>query len=611
MTESREGYMRMRTLQAIVLLLVVVMLGRLFYIQVVDDRYKEMAANNALRHEVQYPPRGEVRDRNGEYLVQSKEAYDLMVVARELPRDGFDTMRLCRIVGIEKEELIRQLDKAKTRSRVPFMVINQLPKEVKLRFDECNFRGFYTVYRTIRSYPRKIGGNLLGYVGEINAEQLRRNPEYRAGDYIGISGIESAYEEVLRGEKGVKVNEIDTYGVVKGSYRNGMYDSLPVPGKSIVCTIDTRLQELAEELMAGKVGSVVAIEPSTGEILLMVSSPTYDPDELVGKNLRTNYSKLLKDPHRPLYNRAVSSHYPPGSTFKLVQGLIGLQEGVLTPETRYPCHGGYVYGNRIMKCHSHASPLDLEAAVANSCNAYFCYVFRSIIDNPRYGSVKVGLDRWAEYVRSFGFGRTLGSDFANETRGYVPTSERYNRVYNNSWRSQTVISLSIGQGELGCTPLQMANLAAIIANRGYYYIPHIVSSIEGQDSIDRRFYERQYTMVDSTWFEPIVQGMWDGVNVAGTSWRAAVPGLDICGKTGTAQNPHGRDHSTFLSFAPKDDPKIAISVYVENGGFGATIALPIASLLIEQYLTDTITRPAMVEQVKQMKIYYPSYAKRQ
>lgn len=294
-----------------------------------------------------------------------------------------------------------------------------------------------------------------------------------------------------------------------------------------------------------------------------------------------------------------------------MQGLIGLQEGVLTPETRYPCHGGYVYGNRIMKCHSHASPLDLEAAVANSCNAYFCYVFRSIIDNPRYGSVKVGLDRWAEYVRSFGFGRTLGSDFANETRGYVPTSERYNRVYNNSWRSQTVISLSIGQGELGCTPLQMANLAAIIANRGYYYIPHIVSSIEGQDSIDRRFYERQYTMVDSTWFEPIVQGMWDGVNVAGTSWRAAVPGLDICGKTGTAQNPHGRDHSTFLSFAPKDDPKIAISVYVENGGFGATIALPIASLLIEQYLTDTITRPAMVEQVKQMKIYYPSYAKRQ
>lgn len=611
MTESREGYMRMRTLQAIVLLLVVVMLGRLFYIQVVDDRYKEMAANNALRHEVQYPLRGEVRDRNGEYLVQSKEAYDLMVVARELPRDGFDTMRLCRIVGIEKEELIRQLDKAKTRSRVPFMVINQLPKEVKLRFDECNFRGFYTVYRTIRSYPRKIGGNLLGYVGEINAEQLRRNPEYRAGDYIGISGIESAYEDVLRGEKGVKVNEIDTYGVVKGSYRNGMYDSLPVPGKSIVCTIDARLQELAEELMAGKVGSVVAIEPSTGEILLMVSSPTYDPDELVGKNLRTNYAKLLRDPHRPLYNRAVSSHYPPGSTFKLVQGLIGLQEGVLTPETRYPCHGGYVYGNRIMKCHAHASPLDLEAAVANSCNAYFCYVFRSIIDNPRYGSVKVGLDRWAEYVRSFGFGRTLGSDFANETRGYVPTSERYNRVYNNSWRSQTVISLSIGQGELGCTPLQMANLAAIIANRGYYYIPHIVSSIEGQDSIDRRFYERQYTMVDSTWFEPIVQGMWDGVNVAGTSWRAAVPGLDICGKTGTAQNPHGRDHSTFLSFAPKDDPKIAISVYVENGGFGATIALPIASLLIEQYLTDTITRPAMVEQVKQMKIYYPSYAKRQ
>ncbi len=611
MSGSGEGYMRVKALQVIVLLIVGTMLGRLFYIQVIDGRYKEMAANNALRHEVQYPPRGEVRDRNGEFIVQSRDSYDLMVIARELPKEGFDTMRLCRVVGIGKEQLVEQLHKAATRSRVPFMITNQLSKEVKLRFDECNFRGFYTVYRTIRSYPRKIGGNLMGYVGEINAEMLRTHPDYRAGDYIGISGLESAYEEVLRGKKGVKINEVDTHGAVKGSYRNGMYDSLPVPGRSIVCTIDAKLQALAEELMEGKVGSVVAIEPSTGEILLMVSSPTYDPDELVGKNLRTNYVKLLHDPRRPLYNRAVSSHYPPGSTFKLVQGLIGLQEGVLRPETRYPCYGGYSYGNKKMKCHAHASPLDLRGAVANSCNAYFCYVFRNIIDNDRYGSVKEGLDVWADYVRSFGYGRRLDSDFANETRGYVPTSERYDRVYHNSWRSQTIISLSIGQGELGCTPLQMANFAAILANRGYYYIPHIVRSVEGQDSLEHRFYERQYTKVDSVHFVPIVEGMWQGVNVAGTSWRAAVPGLDICGKTGTAQNPHGRDHSTFLSFAPKDDPKIAISVYVENGGFGATIALPIASLLIEQYLTDTITRPAMVEQVKQMQIYYPAYAKKQ
>lgn len=610
MNDQRDSLMRVRTLQLIVLLVVGAIVGRLFYIQLIDDRYKDMAANNALRHVVQYPPRGEVRDRNGEFIVQSREAYDLMVIAREISKEGFDTMRMCRVLGMEKAELIKQLTRAKTRSRVPMMITNQLSKEVKLRFDECNFRGFYTVYRTIRSYPRRIGGNLMGYVGEINAEQLRKRPEYRAGDYIGISGLESAYEEVLRGKKGVKINEIDNHGVIKGSFRDGMYDSLPIPGRSLVCTIDAELQELAEELMEGKVGSVVAIEPSTGEILLMVSSPTYDPNDLVGKNLRLNYNKLLRNPQRPLYNRAVSSHYPPGSTFKLVQGLIGLQEGVLKPSYRYPCAGGYTYAaGRKMKCHPHPSPLDLRAAVANSCNAYFCYVFRDIIDNKKYENVKAGLDVWTDYVRSFGFGRTLDSDFANETRGYVPTSEFYNRVYRNSWKSQTIISLSIGQGELGCTPLQMANLAAIIANRGYYYIPHIVRSVEGVDSLEQRFYEKQYTKVDAEHFEPIVEGMWQGVNVAGTSTRAAVAGLDICGKTGTAQNPHGRDHSTFLSFAPKDDPKIAISVYVENGGFGATIALPIASLLIEKYLTDTITRPYMIDQVKQMKIHYPNAKK--
>ena len=610
MSEQRDSLIRVRVLQFIVVLVVGVILGRLFYIQLIDDRYKDMADNNALRHVVQYPPRGEVRDRNGEFIVQSREAYDLMVIAREIPKEGFDTMRMCRVLGMDKEELIKQLTRAKTRSRVPMMITNQLSKEVKLRFDECNFRGFYTVYRTIRSYPRRIGGNLMGYVGEINADQLRKRPEYRAGDYIGISGLESAYEEVLRGKKGVKVNEIDAHGVIKGSFRDGMYDSLPIPGRSLVCTIDAELQELAEELMEGKIGSVVAIEPSTGEILLMVSSPTYDPNDLVGKNLRLNYNKLLNNPHRPLYNRAVSSHYPPGSTFKLVQGLIGLQEGVLKPSYRYPCNGGYTYAKgRKMKCHPHPSPLDLRPAVANSCNAYFCYVFRDIIENKKYENVKEGLDVWADYVRSFGFGRTLDSDFANETRGYVPTSEFYNRVYKNSWKAQTIISLSIGQGELGCTPLQMANLAAIIANRGYYYIPHIVRSVEGVDSLEQRFYERQYTKVDAQHFEPIVEGMWQGVNVAGTSTRAAVAGLDICGKTGTAQNPHGKDHSTFLSFAPKDDPKIAISVYVENGGFGATIALPIASLLIEKYLTDTITRPHMIDQVKQMKIYYPNAKK--
>ena len=608
MTTGGESFKRMRTLQGVVIFIFLVLVGRLAYLQLFDTRYAELARANVLRHVVQYPPRGEVFDRNGEYLVQSRECYDLMVIYREIDRQGFDTARLCEVVGITPEKLRRELSNARMRPRAPRVVTSYLSKEEKLRFDECNFRGFYTVYRTVRSYPRKIGGNLLGYVGEVTADMIKRYPSYKAGDYVGMSGVESAYEPELKGEKGVKIQEIDTHGAIKGSYMNGRYDSLPVAGKYIVSTIDARLQLLGEELMRGKVGAAVAIEPSTGEILMMVSSPSYDPDELVGRQRGNNYMKMLYNKRHPLFNRAVKAKYPPGSTFKLVQGLIGLQEGVLRPTDLHSCHMGYQAGRLKMGCHAHASPLDLRFAVATSCNAYFCYVFRDILDNPRYGSVKEGFDVWRKYVESFGFGRKLGSDFLDEGVGYVPDRSFYDRAYRGSWNSLTVLSLSIGQGELGCTPLQLANLAAIVANRGYYYIPHIVKRIEGQDSLDRRFYERHYTMVDPKHFEPIVDGMWRGVNrPGGTSWRAQLEGLDVCGKTGTAQNPHGRDHSTFLSFAPKDNPKIAISVYVENGGFGATIALPIASLLEEYYLTDTIRRPELVEYVKNMQIHYPAY----
>ena len=608
MTTGGESFKRMRTLQGVVIFIFLVLVGRLAYLQLFDTRYAELARANVLRHVVQYPPRGEVFDRNGEYLVQSRECYDLMVIYREIDRQGFDTARLCEVVGITPEKLRRELSNARMRPRAPRVVTSYLSKEEKLRFDECNFRGFYTVYRTVRSYPRKIGGNLLGYVGEVTADMIKRYPSYKAGDYVGMSGVESAYEPLLKGEKGVKIQEIDTHGAIKGSYMNGRYDSLPVAGKYIVSTIDARLQLLGEELMRGKVGAAVAIEPSTGEILMMVSSPSYDPDELVGRQRGNNYMKMLYNKRHPLFNRAVKAKYPPGSTFKLVQGLIGLQEGVLRPTDLHSCHMGYQAGRLKMGCHAHASPLDLRFAVATSCNAYFCYVFRDILDNPRYGSVKEGFDVWRKYVESFGFGRKLGSDFLDEGVGYVPDRSFYDRAYRGSWNSLTVLSLSIGQGELGCTPLQLANLAAIVANRGYYYIPHIVKRIEGQDSLDRRFYERHYTMVDPKHFEPIVDGMWRGVNrPGGTSWRAQLEGLDVCGKTGTAQNPHGRDHSTFLSFAPKDNPKIAISVYVENGGFGATIALPIASLLEEYYLTDTIRRPELVEYVKNMQIHYPAY----
>ena len=607
MNGPADSLFRMRLLQGVVLLVFALLIGRLAWLQLFDERYEEMAKANVLRHVVLYPPRGEVLDRNGEFLVQSRECYDLMVIAREIDKRGFDTVRLCEVLNIPIERVRRELANARMRPRAPRLVASYIAKEDKLRFDECNFRGFYTVYRTVRRYPRKVGGNLLGFVSEVTAEYLKRHPYYQAGDYVGLTGVESAYETVLRGNKGVKIQEIDTHGEIKGSYMDGHYDSLPDPGRSIVSTIDARLQLLGEELMRGKVGAAVAIEPSTGEILMMVSSPTYDPDELVGRQRGNNYMRMLRNKRRPLFNRAVKAKYPPGSTFKVVQGLIGLQEGVLRPSDLHECHMGYQVGRQRMACHAHSSPLDLRFAVATSCNAYFCYVFRDILDNPKYGGVKEGFDVWKEYVHSFGFGRKLGSDFLDEGPGYVPDLEFYNRRYRRSWNSLTLLSLSIGQGELGCTPLQLANLAAIVANRGYYYIPHIVRRIEGQDSLDARFYERHYTMVDPKYFEPIVDGMWRGVNVAGTSTDAYLEGWDVCGKTGTAQNPHGKDHSTFLSFAPRNNPRIAISVYVENGGYGAAAALPIASLLEEFYLTDTIRRPELLQRIKNMNIYYPSY----
>lgn len=595
-------------IQIFVIVVFAIILGRLFYLQVIDNSYKQYAEDNALRKEVQHPARGEIFDRNGEYLVQSKEVYDLMMIPRDVKQ--FDTLLMCSIIGVPVEKLREEMDKAKQRSwRQAYVVQKQLSKEVKIKLDERGFPGFYTVFRTLRSYPRKIAGNLLGYVGEVNQTNIDNGNYYSSGDYIGKTGMELAYEDILRGQKGVRINIVDVHGVAQGSYANGVYDTLPVHGTAIISTIDAKLQQLAEELLAGKVGSVVAIEPSTGEILVMASSPTYDPDQMVGREVNENFPRLNSDPQGPFFNRAVMSVYPPGSVFKLVNGLIGLEEGVLKPEYRYACYGlsGYTIG-RGVKCHIHQSPLDLTDAVKSSCNAYFCYVLRNILENKKYGSIKKGFEVWEEYVRSFGFGRKLGSDFVDERDGIVPTRETYDKKYNNAWNGLTVISLSIGQGELGVSPLQMANLAATVANRGFYYIPHVVKSIEGRDSLDARFYEPLYTKVDPKYFDPIVEGMWRAVHREGGTGRIAeVKGLDICGKTGTAQNHQGADHSTFLSFAPRNEPKIAVSVYIENGGFGGTIAAPIASLLIEQYLTDTVSRPWLTERVKEMKIAYPYY----
>ena len=598
---------RIKVLQIVVILITLIIIGRLFYIQVIDTRYKAGAENNVLRYEIQYPPRGEIYDRNGNFLVQSKEAYDLMVIPRNVK--PFDTLMMCSILEIDTAVFNREFRKAQTYSRRrPSVLFKQLSKETKLKLEERHFPGFYTQYRTIRSYPRKIAGNLLGEVGEVNQRHLDNDLWYRMGDYVGISGLEEAYEKYLRGEKGVQVQMVDVHGIPKGSYADGALDSLPKPGPAITCTIDSELQELAEYLLAGKVGSVVAIEPSTGEILVMASSPSFDPDQLVGRERGNNYMKLLEDPRQPLFNRAVKSRYPPGSTFKLVNALIALQEGTLTPSTAYGCSSGNNVG-RFMKCHAHGSPVDLSGAIQTSCNPYFAFAFRHLLDNRKYGGVKEGYDVWYDYVRSFGFGRKLDSDFSNENSGYIPTRERFDNVYKGRWNSLTVVSLSIGQGEIGVSMLQMANFVATIANRGHYYIPHVVKGIEGEE-IDQRFKVPHQIDIDKKHFDTVAEAMWKGVHVSGTSMGAYIPNWDVCGKTGTAQNPHGRDHSTFACFAPLNNPKIAVSVYIENGGFGATIALPIAKQILEKYLNGEVSDPARVEQIHNHYIAYPYYDRR-
>ena len=582
----------------------IMLLARLLWMQFHTDEYQAQARANSIESVVEFPMRGEVFDRNGEYIVKSRACYDVMIIHKELPKEGFDTTRLVSILDITPEKFAKVLNEAKNHPSASTFVVGYLSQDNKLRLDEMNITGVTTRYRTAREYPRKVGGNLLGYVSEVGKEQVDNwQSDYIVGEYAGTTGLEAAYEDVLRGKKGYRYYNKDARHAILGPYNDGADDVLPERGLQLTTTIDVRLQEFAEDLMENMIGSVVAIEPSTGEILVMVSSPSYNPDLLVGRQRGNNYMELLHDQRNPQFNRSVKAKYPPGSTFKLVQGLIAMQEGVLTPNMRYSCNMGYKYGSRTMGCHSHASPLDLRDAVAQSCNAYFCQVFKDMITNPKYGSVKEGVRVWNDYVYSFGFGRKLGTDLFGEGAGFVPTPEFYDGMYNSRWNYGSVLSCSIGQGEMGCTPLQMANLAAIIANRGYYYTPHLVKKIEGRDSIDSRFYERHYTMVDSIHYVPIVEGMWRSVNVSGTSRTAYLKGWDVCGKTGTAENS-GPDHSTFLSFAPKDNPKIAISVYVEHGGFGSAIAVPIASLIEEMYLTGSISRPELVDRVKAAKPNY-------
>lgn len=576
---------------------VLLLLGKIFYIQIINDEYKEDASNNSMVYKTIYPPRGIIYDRNGEILVGNSVCYDIMVTPRDVR--AFDTLALASALGVS-EDFVREKMAyyRKYRSRIGYQTVSfikQMKAEDYVRFAEVqsSFPGFSSQVRSIRDYPFNAGGNLLGYISEVSPSYIEKHPEYKSGDYAGQSGLEAAREEELRGEKGYHIFLRDSRNRLQSAYQDGSEDKSAVPGKAIVSTIDAHLQQYGQRLMEGKLGSVVALEPSSGEILAMVSSPGIDVEML--SDIGKHYSQIASDPRKPMFNRTVMASYPPGSVFKLVNGLIGLEEGVLRPENQYPCHNGYAYtSSRKLGCHAHSSPLDFRSAIATSCNGYFCYVMKNILENQKYGSTAQALDAWREYVLSFGFGRNLGSDFPSELGGNIPSSKYYDRVYRKgSWRFQTVVSLSIGQGEIGATPLQIANLAAIMANRGYYYIPHLVKDSEGV-VIDSIYHERQYTKVDPKHFETAVEGMYMAVNgggsAGGTAFSAAVEGLDICGKTGTAQNPHGKDNAVFICFAPKDDPKIAIAAYVENAGFGATWALPVATLMLEKYLTGEVSQ---------------------
>ena len=591
----------------------VILLAKIFSIQVLDDHYKIDADNNTTVREIIYPTRGVIYDRNGDILVGNKVAYDILVNPRDLEKVEFDTLALATALDTTVEFIRGKMQEyRKNRRKIGFQsvtMIKQIPAETYNKFAEVQYRfpGFKGQVRGIRDYPINAGGNLLGYVSEVNQAYIDNHPgEYRSGDYAGMTGIEAAREKDLRGEKGYHIFLRNSKNQIEQQYKDGEFDKEAVPGHDIVTTIDAQLQQYGQELMRNKVGAIVAIEPGTGEILSLVSSPGIDVNQLA--DIGKYYQEIAKDPYRPMYNRAVQASYPPGSVFKLVNGLVGLEEGVLRPEMMYPCSHGYHFGaGHKLGCHGHKSPLNMEESIMMSCNAYYCYVLKSILDNRKFeGDYGEALDHWHEMVTSFGFGTKLGSDFPAELSGSIPTSKTYNRAYGKGrWNSTTVISLSIGQGEILATPMHLANLCATVANRGYYYIPHIIKASEGVE-IDPKYYEKQYTKVSLEHFPKVIKGMWRAVNsgagMGGTAWIAHIDGLDVCGKTGTAQNPRGADNSVFICFAPMDDPKIAIAAYVENGGFGATYAAPMASLMVEKYLCGEVKRTDLEKRMKEANL---------
>jgi len=582
----------------LIFLISLVLLTKLFSIQVLDDSFTTKAERNAIQRIIDHPYRGLVYDRNGKLMVYNNPIFDLMVIPKEL-KIG-DTTRFCQLFNISKVELIEKYKAAKSYSILkpsPFIKQISTMDFAKIQDYLIDYPGLFIMTRAVRSYPSPAASHALGYIGEISGAQLERDTldYYTQGDYVGLSGLEKYYEAQLRGKKGVKYKMVNVRGIDKGPFKEGEFDTISIAGKNITSTIDLELQRYGEMLMMGKTGSVVAIEPKSGEILAMISAPFYDPNELTGAEFSKTYRRLNKDQAKPLFNRPIMATYPPGSIFKIVQSLIGLEEGILTPNSTFFCN------TSLVACHNHPSPLNLFGAIRNSCNPYYHQAFRQIINQEissnTFKDTEIGLNNWREKVLKFGLGAPLGVDITGEKGGDIPSSRLYDRIYGSGrWKYSTIYSLSIGQGEMTVTPLQMANLAAIFANKGYYYIPHLVKAIDGDPSkIPGKFQIKQEVGINQKHFDLIHDAMAEALY--GTANRAVIKDLVIAGKTGTAQNPHGEDHSVFIAFAPKENPKIAIAVYVENAGWGGRAAASTASLMIEKYIKGDITRPLLQDYV--------------
>ena len=588
---------RKRYIIIAVCLLVLIYIFQLFRLQIINKDYKQWADSNAFLNRKIYPYRGVMRDRNEKLLVYNQPAYDVMVIFRETKK--MDTLAFCRAVNLPLDKFRQKLADVKNRKLNPgyspytpqtFLTQLGIKEYGVLQESIYKFSGFYIQNRTVREYNYNYAAHALGYIAPVDKQNLADDEYYAPGDYIGKNGIEKQYETYLRGTKGVEVLLRDAHGRIKGKYENGIHDQDPVAGKDLTLSIDIDLQGYGEELMKNKLGSIVMLEPKTGEILCMVSSPTYDPSLLVGGNqFSDNYSKLVIDPYTPLLNRAVTGTYPPGSTFKPLQALAFLEEGIIQPSTTYPCAMGFPPGNGHPACHSHASPLNLVAAIGNSCNSYFCYGLKAMLDNKSYGTIQKAMNRWRDLMVAQGYGRSLGVDLPGEKRGTIPNGEFYDKQFKSrQWYPLNVISIAIGQGEIEATPLQICNFAATVANRGYYFVPHIVKKIQDAP-LDSVYTTPVKTKMDSRNYETIADGMrWAVAGPGGTCSGANIPNIEVCGKTGTAENP-GKSHSIFMAFAPKDNPKVAIAVIIENGGFGATYAVPTGRLMLEKYLNGSIS----------------------